>query len=72
LVVFLAIVVLVLPTTSVKVFAATVIPTLECFPPRLGADMSYMLHAATVFNQNIGGWDVSKVTDMSYSTVHII
>jgi hypothetical protein len=35
-VVFLAIVVLVLPTTSVKVFAATVIPTLECFPPRLG------------------------------------
>jgi surface protein len=28
--------------------------------------MSYMLHATTVFNQNIGGWDVSKVTDMSY------
>jgi surface protein len=25
-----------------------------------------MLHATTVFNQNIGGWDVSKVTDMSY------
>jgi surface protein len=25
-----------------------------------------MFLSATAFNQNIGGWDVSKVTDMSY------
>jgi hypothetical protein len=30
----------ILPTTSVKVFAATVIPTLECFPPRLGVTIT--------------------------------
>jgi hypothetical protein len=35
-VVFLAMAVLALPTISVKVFAATVIATLECCPPRLG------------------------------------
>jgi surface protein len=36
LVVFLAMAVLVLPVTSVKAFAATVMATLECFPPRFG------------------------------------
>jgi surface protein len=35
-VVFLVMAVLALPTISVKVFAATVIATLECCPPRLG------------------------------------
>jgi hypothetical protein len=35
-VVFLAMAVLVLPTISTKVFASTVIATLECCPPRLG------------------------------------
>jgi hypothetical protein len=36
LVVFLVMAVLVLPTISTKVFASTVIATLECCPPRLG------------------------------------
>jgi surface protein len=29
-------------------------------------NMSHMFLSATAFNQNIGDWDVSKVTDMSY------
>jgi surface protein len=29
-------------------------------------DMSYMFNNATSFNQEIGNWNVSKVTDMSY------
>jgi surface protein len=55
LVVFLAMAVLVLPTISTKVFASTVMATLECCPPK----------RATTFNQDIGDWDVGKVTDMS-------
>ncbi|SEH65467.1 secreted protein [Bathymodiolus azoricus thioautotrophic gill symbiont] len=39
LVIFLAMAVLALPAIFVKVFAATVIATLECSPPRLGVTL---------------------------------
>jgi surface protein len=70
LVVFLVMVTLALSAISVKLFAATVIPTLECFPPRFGVTIIIYSVAFTRVNEcgiivPFGGWDVSQVTNMS-------
>jgi hypothetical protein len=40
---FLVMATLALPAISVKAFAATVIATLECFPPKLGVTIKALM-----------------------------
>ncbi|SEH65702.1 secreted protein [Bathymodiolus azoricus thioautotrophic gill symbiont] len=51
MVIFLVMAVLALPAISVKLFAATVIPTLECFPPRFGVTIMIYSVAFTWVNE---------------------